>query len=196
MQRVVCKVEEESRHVEDVSMNKRSGWTRWEDGQEKALWSGRSPGAWEDTGTSFLCVLSTMSCLLHWTSTCRGWQNAPAGEGQPTFSMFYLSVSQVWHDQIVTLLAAGAEMVWCRNQNDFLMAFVFFQFLMSGESTVAETWRKGVLAVARRWEMRAELKKQPKLPEEISYTSLRPNTVLWSGGAKQKVLIQLTEPWE
>lgn len=69
-------------------------------------------------------------------------------------------------------------------------------FLRLGESVAEEMRSKGVLAKVSDWEMRADIKKQLKFPEEITHTSLRSDIVLWSKGIKQVVLIELTVPWE
>ena len=46
----------------------------------------------------------------------------------------------------------------------------FIHFLRAGETAAAEMRSKGVLARASDWEMRADLRKQLKFPEEITHT--------------------------
>lgn len=55
---------------------------------------------------------------------------------------------------------------------------------------------RGILATAGDWEMRADLRRQLKFPEEMMSTSLRPDIVLWSKATKQVILVELTVPWE
>ncbi len=66
----------------------------------------------------------------------------------------------------------------------------------AGVSATAGVKNKGVLATASDWEVQMNLKKQLKFPEEIAHTSLTPDIVLWSRGAKQVVLKEITITWE
>lgn len=50
--------------------------------------------------------------------------------------------------------------------------------------------------MAKDWEMRVDLGRQLKFPEEIAVTSLRPDIMLWSQTSKQVALIELRVPWE
>lgn len=54
----------------------------------------------------------------------------------------------------------------------------------------------GILGTAKDWEMRVDLGRQLKFPEEIAVISLRLDIVLWSQSTKQVTLIELTVPWE
>ena len=54
----------------------------------------------------------------------------------------------------------------------------------------------GLLATARDWQLKVDLGKQLKFPENIAVTTLRPDIVLVSEGTKQVVLLELTVPWE
>lgn len=49
---------------------------------------------------------------------------------------------------------------------------------------------------ANDWEMRVDLRRQLKFPEEIANTNLRPDIVLWSRTTKQVALLELTVQWE
>ena len=81
------------------------------------------------------------------------------------------------HDQILTQLAAGVEQAR-KKPKQLSKGPRFIDFLRAGESAAAETRSKGVLATASDWEMRADLRKQLKFPEEITHTSLIPNIIL------------------
>lgn len=61
---------------------------------------------------------------------------------------------------------------------------------------MTQTRAKGILTTTHYWEMQVDLKRQLKLPEEISTTSLRPDIVLWSKATTQVILMELTVPWE
>ncbi|KAM9717486.1 uncharacterized protein ACNS7B_021136 [Menidia menidia] len=99
------------------------------------------------------------------------------------------------HDQILAQLADGIDQARTRARQ-LSKGPRFIHFTRAGENGAAGGRSKGVLATANDWEMRADLKKQLKFPEEIAHTSLRQDIVLWSKGTKQVVLIELTIPWE
>ena len=99
------------------------------------------------------------------------------------------------HDQILAQLADGVEQA-SKKARQLSKGPRFIHFVRAGGSPAAGGRSKGVLATASDWEMRADLKKQLKFPEEIAHTSLRPDIVLWSKGTKQVVLMELTVPWE
>ncbi|XP_061876851.1 uncharacterized protein LOC133629831 [Entelurus aequoreus] len=99
------------------------------------------------------------------------------------------------HDQIFAQLAEGVEQARKRTRQ-LSNGLCFIHFIRAGESAAAGGRNKGVLATASDWEMRADLKKQLKFPEEIAHTTLRPDIVLCSKGNKQVVLIELKVPWE
>jgi len=54
----------------------------------------------------------------------------------------------------------------------------------------------GLLAGAQDWELKVDLGKQLKFPENAAATTLRPDIVLISEASKQIVLLELTVPWE
>jgi hypothetical protein len=55
---------------------------------------------------------------------------------------------------------------------------------------------RGILSIAKDWQMEVDLKKKLKFPEEITVSKLRPDIVLWSSASKQVVLLELTVLWE
>ncbi|XP_056314571.1 uncharacterized protein LOC130229674 [Danio aesculapii] len=205
IQREVRKAEEETRQVKAVGMKKQGSWTRWEGVRERAL-------TWQDIWSMegqrikfLLCsvydVLPTPSNLHIW-----GMVERPSCSlcGKQANLEHVLSACQSsladgkfrWrHDKILSQLADGLEQAR-KKVKQHSDGQCFIQFIRSGESIAAGRRRGGVLASAKDWEMRADLKKQLKYPEEIAQTSLRPDIVLWSRGTKQVVLIELTIPWE
>lgn len=54
----------------------------------------------------------------------------------------------------------------------------------------------GLLASARDWQLKVDLGKQLKFPDNIAVTTLRPDIVLVSERTRQVVLLELTVPWE
>ncbi|XP_061778568.1 uncharacterized protein LOC133569990 [Nerophis ophidion] len=205
VQREVRKAEEESRHVKAVTMNKQGSWTRWESVKDRSL-------TWKDIWSMeghrikfLLCstydVLPTPSNLHTW-----GMVESPSctlcgkiANLEHVLSSCHSSLADGkfrWrHDQILAQLAEGVEQA--RNRTRQLSNGPrFIHFIRAGESAAAGGRNKGILATASDWEMRVDLKKQLKFPEEIAHTTLRPDIVLWSKGTKQVVLIELTVPWE
>lgn len=91
------------------------------------------------------------------------------------------------HDQILMQLAEDVP-TEDKGKETFLWAPLYPFGLCRRTSRPAGRRSKGVLTTAGDWEMRANLKKKLKFPEEIAHTSLRPDIVLWSKGTKQVVL--------
>ena len=54
----------------------------------------------------------------------------------------------------------------------------------------------GLLGTAKDWQLRVDLGKQLKFPENIVETRLRPDIVLFSEASKQVAMLELTVPWE
>lgn len=206
VQREVQKAEEESRQVKAIAMNKQGRWTKWEIVRERAL-------TWQDIWSMeahrikfLLCsvydVLPTPSNLHTW-----GLPESPSCMlcGSPANLEHILSSCRSsladgkfrWrHDHILAQLADGIEQAR-KKAKQLSHGHRFIHFVRAGQSAAAaEVRSKGVLATASDWEMRADLKKQLKFPEEIAHTSLRPDIVLWSKGTKQVVLIELSVHWE
>ena len=205
VQREVRKAEEENRHVKAVAMNKQGSWTRWESVRERALtWQ----DIWKMEGHRIKFLLCSVYDVLPTPSNLHTWGlvESPSCKlcGRIANLEHVLSSCRSnladgkfrWrHDQILTQLAEGVELARTRARK-LSDGPRFIHFVKAGESAATGGRSKGVLATANDWEMRADLKKQLKFPEEIAHTSLRPDIVLWSKGTKQVVLIELTVPWE
>nr|XP_061836945.1 uncharacterized protein LOC133619721 [Nerophis lumbriciformis] len=161
----------------------------------------KHPPTWEDRhlkGTvPSVCLCSTCRAVRldiprfsPCFSDCLLDLDLPLGHGPSLPSPLELSASS-----LIITLAEGVEQARKKTRH-LSNGPRFSHFLRAGESAAAGGRNKGVLATANDWEMRADLKKQLKFPEEIAHTTLRPDIVLWSRGTKQVVLIELTEPWE
>ncbi|KAL0172855.1 hypothetical protein M9458_033166, partial [Cirrhinus mrigala] len=205
VQREVRKAEEEARHVKAVAMKKQGSWTRWDGVQERALtWQ----DIWSMEGRRIKFLMCSVYNVLPTPSNLHIWRMADIPSctlcGKQANLEHILSACQPsladgkfrWcHDKILAQLADGVEqarkkIIQLSNGHHFI------QFVRTGESTAAGRRSRGVLATANDWEMRVDLKKRLKFPEEIAHTSLRPDIVLWSRGTNQVVLIELTVPWE
>lgn len=53
-----------------------------------------------------------------------------------------------------------------------------------------------MLSSARDWQLRADVEREFKFPEQIITSSLRPNLIIWSILSRQVVMIELLVPWE
>lgn len=205
VQREVRKAEEETRHVKAVAMKKQGSWTRWEGVRERALtWQ----DIWNMEGRQIKFLMCSVYDVLPTPSNLHIWGIAENPSctlcGKTANLEHVLSACRSsladgkfrWrHDKILSRLADGVEQAR-KNRKPPPDGLHFIHFVRTGESTAAVRRSRGVLASANDWEMRADLKKQLKFPEEIALTSLRPDIVLWSRGTKQVVLIELTVPWE
>lgn len=101
------------------------------------------------------------------------------------------------HDQVLAQLNDGLEKERKPNGTKAQdKGHRFIGFLRPGEKAGKEDRCSGILGTAKDWEMRLDLGRQLKFPEEIAVTSLQPDIVLWSQASKQVALIELTVPWE
>lgn len=101
------------------------------------------------------------------------------------------------HDQILAELATGLEEERRKTHNiTRTVAPHMIRFVRAGESSRATSTGSGILTSATDWDMRVDLRRQLKFPEEITISTLRPDIVLWSRATKQVVLLELTVPWE
>lgn len=100
------------------------------------------------------------------------------------------------HDQVLRALAdtIGTAIHNSKYQHTPKQSITFVR---AGEKTQHQpSSSRGLLATARDWQFHVDLGKQLKFPEDISATSLRPDTVLTSESTKQVVLLELTVLWE
>ena len=70
----------------------------------------------------------------------------------------------------------------------------FINFVKPGETGPGAPKQEGVLATAKDWELRVDLGKQLKFPDDIATTRLRPDICLISRASKQIIVIELTVP--
>jgi hypothetical protein len=73
----------------------------------------------------------------------------------------------------------------------------FIKFVKEGGSANTTSHRTtGILATAKDWDLRVDLKRQLRFPPEVAITRLRPDVVLMSRTTKQLVILELTVSWE
>lgn len=72
----------------------------------------------------------------------------------------------------------------------------FIAFLRRAEKAGKEDRCKGNLGTAKDWDVRVDIRRELKFPEEVAITSLRADIVLWSQAFKQVALIEPTVPQE
>lgn len=205
VQMEVRKAEEEVRHVKAVAMKKQGSWTKWEGVRGRALtWQ----DIWSMEGHRVKFLMCSVYDVLPTPSNLHTWGLAESPNcklcGKTANLEHVLSSCRLgladgkfrWrHDKILAQLADGVEQAR-KKVKKISNGPNFIHFVRPGESIATGRKGRGILASANDWEMRADLKKQLKFPEEIAHTSLRPDIVLWSKGIKQVVLIELTVPWE
>ena len=73
----------------------------------------------------------------------------------------------------------------------------FISFVRSGEQTTETIMqrRKGILSMARDWELRVDIEKKLISPPTVE-TTQRPDVLLISESTKKMVVIELTVSWE
>lgn len=205
VQKEVRRGEEETRQAKAVTMGKQGSWTRWEGVQERTLtWQ----DIWNMEGYRVKFLLSSVYDVLPTPSNLHIWGLAESPGctlcGKPANLEHVLSSCRSnladgkfrWrHDQVLTKLAEGLEQAR-RKQRKLFKGPQYIKFLRAGETSVPQTTAKGILSTADDWEMRADLQRQLKFPEEIATTTCRPDVVLWSKATKQVALVELTVPWE
>lgn len=70
-------------------------------------------------------------------------------------------------------------------------------FVRAGEQLPSQPkTQAGLLGTAKDWQLRVDLNKQLRFPENIIETRLRPDIVLHSESSKQVIMLELTVPWE
>ena len=70
------------------------------------------------------------------------------------------------------------------------------KFIRAGEKTSTQHIKFSRLSNANDWEIRADLEKRLKFPEEIIETALRPDIIVFSTSTKQIIMLELTIEWE
>jgi hypothetical protein len=206
IQQEVRHTSEEERTVKAVSLKQQSKWMKWEGIEERKL-------SWNDLWRthpqvlSFLLkavydVLPTPTNLVTWGITesaacqlCGGVANlrhVMSGCKKGLTDGRYR-----WrHDKVLNVIAEVLEAAIKEKRRDSgktrLISFVKAGQTPSEKSPSGH----GLLGSAKDWELKVDLGKQLKFPDEIANTALRPDVLLISRSSKQLVMIELTVPWE
>ncbi|KAJ8368703.1 hypothetical protein SKAU_G00087310 [Synaphobranchus kaupii] len=102
------------------------------------------------------------------------------------------------HDRVLRKLAKILEA--CRleaNRASPVTSQWLIQFIRQGGEAQGSSMREwSLLSPGGEWNMRADLDRQLKFPQEITTTSLRPYIVLWSSSIRTVIMAELTVPWE
>ncbi|XP_076860736.1 uncharacterized protein LOC143513938 [Brachyhypopomus gauderio] len=197
---------EEERRSRMVGMRQQGAWTNWENASARKitwteLWK-LEPARLKFLIQSVYDVLPSPTNLHCWglaekplCSLCHGRGSLEhilsccpkaLGEGRYTWR----------HDQV---LKAVSDTICTRIQQTKcqLPGRHNITFIRAGEKPqVAHKAPTGLLASANDWQLKVDLGKQLKFPEQIARTRLRPDLVLTSESSKQVVLLELTVPWE
>ncbi|XP_075313231.1 uncharacterized protein LOC142373743 [Odontesthes bonariensis] len=197
---------EDQRASQWVGLKQQGAWTRWEEAMDRKIsWS----ELWkaEPLRIKFLIqsvydVLPSPSNLFLW-----GKVEAPSCtlcQGRGTLEHILSSCPKAlgdgryrWrHDQV---LKAVAESIHCAiDHSKHLQPLrLRIPFVKAGEKPPPQPKAQaGILGTARDWQLRVDLGKQLKFPENIIETRLRPDIVLQSESSKQVIMLELTVPWE
>ncbi|XP_074527636.1 uncharacterized protein LOC141791255 [Halichoeres trimaculatus] len=197
---------EEQRASQWVGLRQQGAWTRWEEAMERKIsWA----ELWraEPLRIRFLIqsvydVLPSPSNLFCWgkveTPAC------PLCQGRGSLEHILSSCPRAlgdgryrWrHDQVLKAVAESinAAIDQSRRLQPPTRAI---PFVKAGEQPpLSRKTPTGLLGTARDWQLRVDLGRQLKFPENIVETTLRPDIILSSATSKQVVLLELTVPWE
>lgn len=197
---------EELRASQMVGMRQQGAWTRWEQAVDRKIsWS----ELWQAEPYRIKFLIASVYDVLPSPSNlfCWGKVDAPScplclrrGTLEHILSCCSKALGEgryTWrHDQV---LKAIAETIFTSiTQNKPLRpARQAIAFIRAGEKPKPKPrGAAGLLGTAPDWQMKADLGKQLKFPEQIVETTLRPDIVLFSDSTKQVVLLELTVPWE
>ena len=198
---------EEERASRMVGMRQQGAWTRWEQAAErKVTWT----ELWKAEPQRIKFLIQAVYDVLPSPSNlfCWGKVESPAcalcqkrGTLEHILSCCPRGLSEGryrWrHDQVLKAVAntISSGITHCKRLRPVRKTI---SFVRAGEETpaTARTSSSGLLAKAQDWELKVDLGKQLKFPENVATTSLRPDLVLTSASSKQVVLLELTVPWE
>jgi hypothetical protein len=200
----VRKTVEEGRHVRAVSMKKQGNWLRWDGARQKKLtWA----DVWKMESHKLSFLLKSVYDVLPSPTNLYTWGLAEDPNcklcGRPANLEHVLSSCRTaltqgryrWrHDRVLAALAGSIDTA--RKKERSIRKGQFIKFVKRGEEKKTNKDESGLLAIAKDWEMRADLKKQLVFPTEVFSTRLRPDIVLWSASTKALVMLELTVPWE
>lgn len=102
------------------------------------------------------------------------------------------------HDKVLRKLAEAIETRRLEaNHASLPTSRPLIQFIRQGGEALSSSARESsLLTSGGEWAFRADLDRQLKFPQDITLTSLRPDTVIWSTITKTVIMAELTVPWE
>ncbi|XP_049897834.1 uncharacterized protein LOC126388657 [Epinephelus moara] len=197
---------EEARCTRTVGMRQQGAWTRWEEAADRKiswteLWRSE-PHRIKFLIQSVYDVLPSPSNLLRWglaeNPLCPLCQSAGSLEHILSCCPRALGDGRYrWrHDQVLRVIAEviSTGISTSKHQQPTRQSIAFVR---AGEKPQqCRSQAGGLLATARDWQLKVDLGRQLKFPENIAVTTLRPDMVLVSETTKQVVLLELTVPWE
>lgn len=197
---------EEQRASQWVELRQQGAWTRWEEALDRKIsWT----ELWraEPLRIKFLIqsvydVLPSPSNLFLW-----GKSETPACtlcQGRGTLEHILSSCPRAlgegryrWrHDQVLKAIAESIHSAIDHSKR-LQPQKHSMTFIRAGEKPppLAKT-QTGLLGTAKDWQLRVDLCKQLRFPENIVDTRLRPDIVLYSESSKRVFMLELTVPWE
>ena len=205
VQQEIKNQEEEARVVKAVEMGNQGKWTKWETEQRELTWS----DIWKYTAFQLQFLLRAVCDVLPTPTNLKTWGltedpmctlcQKPANL-EHILSSCQVALTQgryTWrHNQVLRALAHTLE---TERKKDHVQTEHqrFISFVRSGEQTTGTKpqHRKGILNMARDWELRVDLEKKLVFPPIVE-TTQRPDILLISEQTKKLVVIELTVPWE
>lgn len=197
---------EEQRASQWVGLRQQGAWTRWEGAMERKIsWA----ELWraEPLRIRFLIqsvydVLPSPSNLFCWgkveTPAC------PLCQGRGSLEHILSSCPKAlgdgryrWrHDRVLKAVAESINAAIDQSKRLHRPTRAI-PFVKAGvQPPPSRKTQTGLLGTARDWQLRVDLGKQLKFPENIMETTLRPDIVLFSDTSKQVIMLELTVPWE
>ncbi|XP_077372334.1 uncharacterized protein LOC144033646 [Festucalex cinctus] len=197
---------EEERCSRTVGMRQQGAWTRWEEAARRKiswteLWRSE-PHRIKFLIQSVYDVLPSPSNLHHWglaeNPLCPLCQRVGSLEHILSCCPRALGEGRYrWrHDQVLRVIAEtiSSGISTSKHQQPARQSIAFVK---AGEKPQQHRGEAvGLLATAQDWQLKVDLGKQLKFPENIAVTTLRPDIVLVSETTRQVVLLELTVPWE
>lgn len=83
------------------------------------------------------------------------------------------------------------------NKASMSASYQSIQFVSQGGKALSSFVRqRSLFSPGGEWDLRADLGRQLKFPQQTVITSLRPDIVIWSTSTKTVIMAELTVPWE
>nr|AAN12398.1 polyprotein [Tetraodon nigroviridis] len=197
---------EEQRASQWVGLRQQGAWTRWEEAMARKIsW----PELWRAEPLRIRFLIQSVYDVLPSPSNLFLWgkvesPSCPLCQGRGTLEHILSSCPKAlgegryrWrHDQVLKAIAESISSAMEYSKR-LPLPGRGVRFVRAGEQPPPQPRAQpGLLATARDWQLRVDLGKQLKFPENIVETNLRPDIVLHSQSSKQVILLELTVPWE